>query len=339
MLKNKNKLLLTFILLIFGLHFFSYLFFTKQSFDVQGHRGARGLAPENTISGFRKAIELGVTTLELDIGVTKDRIPIIYHDTAINPNLCLQLDGQSVITDSLGNGPLIKNLTSIEIKEFDCGSLNPDKDQFPEPPRKNVPGEKIPILQELFDLLDEYPEKDIWCNIELKTKPSSQVTLPIREFADAVLNVIEKNGRNYQVNIQSFHWPILEYIRNKKPEIVLAGLMGSSSFKVLNDSTPSPWLNGIHFDHIGGTSLSILKEAENYIDIFSPSWRLINPADTLFLGSSIKEIQHAGFKVIPWTVNRTHIMEKLIEEGVDGIITDYPDSLIYVLNELTKSKI
>lgn len=332
-MKNYYKHLLFFILILYGSNYSLNLLNPKTSIDIQGHRGARGLAPENTLAGFRSAINLGVTTIELDIGVTKDGIPIIFHDTAINPQLCLQLDGQPIFLDSLGHGPFIKDLTLAEIKSFDCGTLNPDLSRFPEPPRVNIPGEKIPTLQELFDLLIEYPEKDIWCNIELKTNPNNLSTHSITEFADAILKVIDINNRSSHVNIQSFQWDILDYVRKQNPSILLAGLMGLSSYKSVNESTPSPWLNGIHFEHVGGTSLAVLEEAKQYIDIFSPSWRLIMPSDSRFLGSTVYEIQSAGFKVIPWTINKTQTMKKLINEGVDGIITDYPDSLIFILNK------
>jgi len=317
-----------------GVNLFSCFDHSKQQFDIQGHRGARGLAPENTIAGFRTAIHSGVTTLEFDIGVTKDHIPVIFHDTSINSDICLNHDGSQILTNSINHPPFIKDLTLSEIKLFDCGSLNPDISRFPEPPRKNIPGEKIPTLQELFDLLGEYPEKNIWCNIELKTNPNYPETLPIHDFVDTVLDVIETNDRVSRVNIQSFHWDILEYVRTQQPGIVLAGLLGQSSYKAINDSMPSPWLNGIHFDQVGGTSLAVLLEAKHYIDIFSPSWTLVTSSEPLFLGSSIHEIQEAGFKVIPWTVNKTHIMKQLIVEGVDGIITDYPDSLKLILDEL-----
>ena len=332
-MNNQKIYLFFFIFILYGFIFSSCNSQTKYSVDIQGHRGARGLAPENTLVGFQKAIELGVTTLEFDVGVTKDGIPIIFHDVAINPNICLENNGNPIKTDSLGYGPLIKDLTLTEIKSFDCGSLNPDLIRFPEPPRQNYPSERIPTLQELFELLQKYPDKNIWCNIELKTNPNYPATYPINEFADAVLQVIELNNRANLVNIQSFHWQILEYINDQQSEILLAGLVGTSSYKSVNDSTPSPWLNGIHFEEVGGTSLAILEEAKSYINIFSPSWRLIDPTDNEFLGSSVKEIQSAGFKVIPWTINTTQIMKKLIDEGVDGIITDYPDSLKFVLEK------
>ncbi|MDC0234992.1 glycerophosphodiester phosphodiesterase family protein, partial [Candidatus Marinimicrobia bacterium] len=141
-MNNQKFYLFFFIFILYGLIFFSCNSQTKYSVDIQGHRGARGLAPENTLVGFQKAIELGVTTLEFDVGVTKDGIPIIFHDVAINPNICLENNGNPIKTDSLGYGPLIKNLTLTEIKSFDCGSLNPDLIQFPEPPRQNYPNER-----------------------------------------------------------------------------------------------------------------------------------------------------------------------------------------------------
>ena len=136
--------------------------FYQPTLDIQGHRGARGLFPENTLIGFRKTIEMDVTTLELDLGLTKGLVPVVTHDPYLNQNLCLDSNGYSIATDTLGYGPLISNLTLKEIKTFDCGSLNPDVLRFPQPPRKNIPGEKIPTLQEVFDLLAEYPEKNIW---------------------------------------------------------------------------------------------------------------------------------------------------------------------------------
>jgi len=308
--------------------------FYPPTLDIQGHRGARGLFPENTLVGFRKTIEMGVTTLELDLNLSKDLGLIVYHDPYINQNLCLDDNGDSIATDMFGYGPLISNLTLKEIKTFDCGSLNPDVLRFPQPPRKNIPGEKIPILQEVFDLLAEYPEKYIWLNIEIKISPEFQLTAPIDVFVKAVVQVINHNSAANKVNIQSFDWRVLESIKIQAPYIKTAALLGQSTFKSINDSVPSPWLNGIHFENSGGTALAILQKAENYIDIFSPSWRLIMPEDSLFLGNTVNELKNNGFPVIPWTINRTKTMEKVILQGVDGIITDYPDSLLMVMKKM-----
>ena len=299
--------------------------------DVQGHRGARGLFPENTIEGFKRTLELDISTLELDLVITKDYIPIVYHDFYINPNLCLDENGDS-INNKKSN--LIYDYTLREIKQYDCGSLNPDLKRFPEPPRINIPGEKIPTLYEVFDLIHEYPNRNIWLNIEIKFNPEKQLTAPINIFVSEVIKIIKKYNSTDNVNIQSFDWEVLEIVKSIDPSILTAGLLDYSTVKSSNDSIPSPWLNGIHFENTGGTSLSILNEANKYIDVFSPNWKLVIPNHSRYLGNTVTEIQNSGFTVIPWTINRTDIMINLIKEKVDGIITDYPDSLLMVMREM-----
>jgi len=299
--------------------------------DAQGHRGARGLYPENTIEGFKRTIELGISTLELDLVITKDHIPIVYHDFYINPNICLNENGDSINSN---NRFLIYNKTLKEIKNFDCGSLNPNIKRFPEPPRIHIPGEKIPTLYEVFDLVHEYPNRNIWLNIEIKFNPEKQLTAPINIFVSEVIKIIKKYNSTDNVNIQSFDWEVLEIVKSIDPSILTAGLLDYSTVKSSNDSIPSPWLNGIHFENTGGTSLSILNEANKYIDVFSPNWKLVLPNHSRYLGNTVTEIQNSGFTVIPWTINRTDIMINLIKEKVDGIITDYPDSLLMVMREM-----
>ena len=299
--------------------------------DVQGHRGARGLFPENTIEGFKRTLELDISTLELDLVITKDHIPIVYHDFYINPNLCLDENGDSINNKK---SDLIYDYTLREIKQYDCGSLNPDIKRFPEPPRINIPGEKIPTLYEVFDLVHEYPNRNIWLNIEIKFNPEKQLTAPINIFVSEVIKIIKKYNSTDNVNIQSFDWEVLEIVKSIDPSILTAGLLDYSTVKSSNDSIPSPWLNGIHFENTGGTSLSILNEANKYIDVFSPNWKLVLPNHSRYLGNTVTEIQNSGFTVIPWTINRTDIMINLIKEKVDGIITDYPDSLLMVMREM-----
>ena len=299
--------------------------------DVQGHRGARGLFPENTIEGFKRTLELDISTLELDLVITKDYTPIVYHDFYINPNLCLDENGDSINNKK---SDLIYDYTLREIKQYDCGSLNPDIKRFPEPPRINIPGEKIPTLYEVFDLVHEYPNRNIWLNIEIKFNPEKQLTAPINIFVSEVIKIIKKYNSTDNVNIQSFDWEVLEIVKSIDPSILTAGLLDYSTVKSSNDSIPSPWLNGIHFENTGGTSLSILNEANKYIDVFSPNWKLVIPNHSRYLGNTVTEIQNSGFTVIPWTINRTDIMINLIKEKVDGIITDYPDSLLMVMRDM-----
>ena len=301
-------------------------------FDVQGHRGARGLLPENTLPGIELAMEISVSTIELDLGVTKDRQVVVAHDPYINPRLCLNADGSPIEVDSGGYGPFIMNLTLKEVQSFDCGSLNPDPARFPEPPRVNLPGTPIPTLQEVFDLAKKQG-RNVRFNLELKIHPLYPVTVPDEKFVTAVLEIIRLNGMEGRVVIQSFYWPALERVRNLAPSIRTAALLGDDTYKSMNDSTPSPWLNGIDFHKSGGTSLGLLRAADAYVDIFSPHWALVVAEDSLFLGSTVKEIQNTGFEVIPWTVNDTETMAQLLDLGVDGIITDYPDRLMALIRE------
>ena len=124
-----------------------------RTLDVQGHRGARGLRPENMISGFEYAMNLNVTTIELDVAVTRDRHVIVTHNPYVHIKLCLNEDGTPIRSDTLGLGPFIRDLTLAEVLAYDCGSLNPDPSRFPEPPRVNIPGEKMPTLIEVFNLI------------------------------------------------------------------------------------------------------------------------------------------------------------------------------------------
>jgi len=335
MVKNFYKYILFIILILYGLIYSTNLLIDKNSIDIQGHRGARGLLPENTIVGFEYAIDLGVKTLELDLAVTKDRHVIVTHNPYVSAHLCLNKDG-SIIQKEPGfiySGPLIKDLSLKEIKEFDCGSINPSPTQFPEPPRINIPGEPMPTLNEVFNLIKE-KKSNVHLNIEMKIDPRYNVTIPEKEFVNIVVKVIQDSGMKNRVNLQSFNWRSLELVKSIDSSIKTAGLLGSESFKAINDSIPSPWLNGIHYSNTDGTALGILMKAKSYIDIFSPSWRLVVPTDSKFLGSTVKEIQTAGFKVIPWTINNTKTMGELLNEGVDGIITDYPDSLIFFIDKL-----
>ena len=136
-------------------------------------------------------------------------------------------------------------------------------------------------------------------NIEIKISPEYLVTAPVDIFVKAVVQVINQNDTAGKVNIQSFDWQVLESVKIQAPYIKTAALLGQATFKSINDSVPSPWLNGIHFENSGGTALAMLQEAENYVDIFSPSWRLIMPKDSLFFRKHCKRIEKQWFSCYP----------------------------------------
>jgi len=268
--------------------------FAKQ-LDVQGHRGARAVLPENSIAAFQHALELGVDTLEFDMGVSKDGVVVIAHDQQINPIICQYKNGKEV-----SQGILIHQLTLAQIKEFDCGSKkNPrfEKQQL-------VPGSEIPTLDEVFKLVanSTLPNaKTVLFNIETKSDPNSPDAQPLpEEFVRAVLEVVDKYDLQSRVTLQSFDHRTLVAAKTMAPDLQLAAL-----FRI----KPDNWLSA--------------AEAAK-ADIISPYYELIDQED-------VKLIQDAELLVIPWTANNMEQWKKLVEIGVDGIITDDPEPLLEFL--------
>ncbi len=297
--------------------------------DVQGHRGARGLLPENSLPAFERALDLGVSTLEMDLVLTREGIPVVSHDPYINPALCLGPDGAPI---SGTRGPLIRDLELSELRGYDCGSLNPDRRRFPEPPRRQIPGTPIPTLEEVFDLAESRRERRVRFNLEIKTDPTEDTGAPLPDLVRRVLETVRDRGLAARVTIQSFDWRALEIAREIEPAIRTSALLSPRTVK-RQGGAPSPWLNGLDLEESGGTSLGLLHAASAYVDVFSPYWRQVLPGAVGYLGSRVGEIRTAGFPVIPWTANRPRHMQRLLHQGVDGLITDYPDRLLELLRE------
>lgn len=282
------------------------------SFDIQGHRGCRGLRPENTLEAFKFALEeIGVTTLELDMGITKDGIPVVVHDRYLNPEK-VSKDGSFI-----SNRIFIKDLTYEELLQYDVGVMSED---YYWPYQVPVTGAKIPKLEEVFELAKSYMEKtgrEIWLNVETKVSPlSPDETAPPEVFVDKLLSLIEKYGLEDYVIVQSFYWKTIMLVKEKNPEIKTAALLS------LGTLSNSKWLGGLKSIKFGFNVAKMVKATG--ADIFSPKY-------TDFSDKVLKEAQQLGLKVIPWTVNDPCDMIDLIELGVDGIITDYPNILKTIL--------
>jgi glycerophosphoryl diester phosphodiesterase len=289
------------------------------AFDLQGHRGARGLAPENTLAAFRVALDLGVTTLETDLAITKDDVVVISHDPVLNPDLT-RLDGQWIAAA----GPPIRSLSLAELRRYDIGRLNPASkyaQQYPQ--QKPVDGERFPTLEELFALAG--PE--VRFNIEIKTDPNKpELTLDPDRFAQLAVEAIRKGKAEARTTIQSFDWRGLLAARRLAPEIATACLsIESNNFDtVRRASQPSPWLGSLDLAGHGGSLPRLAKAAG--CAVWAPFWRNVTV-------EAVKEAQALGLKVIPWTVNDPSEMARLIGLGIDGLITDYPDRAKAVLKE------
>jgi glycerophosphoryl diester phosphodiesterase len=288
------------------------------AFDLQGHRGTRGLAPENTLAAFRIAVALGVTTLETDLAVTKDDVLVISHDPMLNPDLVRGPDGKWIVA-----GVPIHSLTLAELKRYDIGRLNPAAkyaQQFPE--QKPVDGERFPTLAEFFAAAGP----DVRFNIEIKTDPTKpDLTVDPVRFAQLAVEAIRLGKAGGRSTIQSFDWRGLIEARRLAPEIATSCLsIESNGMDTVGRTSgrPSPWLAGLDLANHGGSVPRLAKAAG--CAVWSPFWRNVT-------AENIKEAQALGLKALPWTVNNPAEMTRLIDMGVDGLITDYPDRALPVL--------
>jgi glycerophosphoryl diester phosphodiesterase len=284
------------------------------AFDLQGHRGARGLAPENTLPAFERALDIGVTTLELDIGVTSDGVVVIHHDPYLNPAITRDAGGQWLAGSK---GPLIKTLTLAQLQAHDVGRINP---QTPyartfdaQQPRD---GTRVPTLASLFDRVKALGANDVRFNIETKINPGEpDGTVDAEAMTRALLKVIEDAGMTKRVTIQSFDWRSLQLVQRIAPSIPTVCLTVQTTN---NDNVQGgAWTAGLKIaDH--GSVPKLVKAAGGAV------W---SPNGGALTEPLLKEAQALGLKVIPWTINNPADMERLIAWGVDGIITDYPDRL------------
>ena len=295
---------------------------SASAFDVQGHRGARGLAPENTLAAFRRALDAGVTTIETDVGVTRDGIVVIAHDRRLNPALTRGADGKWITAA----GPTIRALSLAELSAYDVGRLDPSSSYAKTFPQQvAADGERIPTLDALIDLVKR-SGRPVRLNIETKlSRNAPDETLDPVQFARAVVDVIRKAGFVERTTLQSFDWRTLVEAKKLAPDLRTACLTtegGSGDTVKAGDSGVSPWHAGLSLTAHAGSLPALVKAAK--CDIWSPFHRNVTP-------ERLRESRALGLAVLPWTVNERADMESLIDAGVDGIITDYPDRLVDVL--------
>ena len=284
--------------------------------DIQGHRGARGLLPENTLPAFARALEIGVTTLELDCAVTRDGVVVVSHDPVLNPDITRGPDGQWLRE----TGPAIWSLTYDELRRYDVGRLNPSRDYAKRwPAQQPVDGTRVPRLADLFDLVRKSGNDTVRFNIETKISPlePARTTGP-EDFARKLVAQVRAHKMEKRVVIQSFDWRTLKVVQKEAPEIPTVYLTAESgSAANLDKSGDSPWTAGIRYrDH--GSVPRMVKAAGGAV--WSPNY-------TELTREAVKEAQSLGLKVVPWTVNQEPDMRRMIEWGVDGIISDRPDLL------------
>ncbi|WP_420405716.1 glycerophosphodiester phosphodiesterase [Nisaea sp.] len=283
--------------------------------EIQGHRGARGLLPENTLPAFAKALDLGVDVLELDTVVTADSVPVIHHDRALSSDLARR-DGAWI-----ENEIPLRSLRADELAAYDVGRIRPESrysrrfaDQEP------MDGTPIPRLADLFRLVSDRGNYSVRFNIETKRSPLHPSETPDPEtFARTVIDTARAAGMAHRITLQSFDWSTLIAAKRIDPAIPTVCLTAEArwldNLEVGQDGA-SPWLGGLDIDAYGGSVQKTVKAAG--CSVWSP-----------YYGNVTKEAvatAHAeGLTVVVWTVNKTADMQRMIDLGVDGIITDYPD--------------
>ena len=267
--------------------------------DIQGHRGCRGLLPENTIPAFLHAMDLGVHTLEFDVVISADEQVIVSHDPYMSHHISTAPEGIE-ITEATEKEHNIYKLTYAEIKKYDVG-LKP----FPRFPNQKKIAVHKPSLVDLIKVT-EAKDPNILYNIEIKRRPENdEIYHPeYKHFADLVIYEIENLGIMNRTTIQCFDVATLQYIHEKYPNVRLVYL-------IENEESPSTNLDKLGFLPY----------------VYSPYYKLVD-------AELVDICETKNMQLIPWTVNEVENMKALIELKVDGIITDYPDRLIGLCSEL-----
>ncbi|MDH4150391.1 MAG: glycerophosphodiester phosphodiesterase [Betaproteobacteria bacterium] len=291
---------------------------TAQALDLQGHRGCRGLMPENTLPAFAAALTIGVTTLELDTAVTRDGVVVVSHDAILNPDITRGPDGQWLARADIA----INSVTWAELQQYDVGRIRPDTAYARRfPGQQAIDGARIPRLTDVFALAHRAGNKSVRFNIETKISPEHpQRTLPPAEFARVLIDLIRAGQLESRVTIQSFDWRTLQVVQAEAPQIATVYLSAQQPWQdnIRAAETTSAWTAGLHVSRYSGSVSNMVQAAGG--GVWSPYFGEVTR-------ESVRAAQQAGLKVVVWTVNEPRDMTRMISLGVDGIITDYPDRL------------
>jgi glycerophosphoryl diester phosphodiesterase len=293
------------------------------AFDIEAHRGGRALFPENTLPSFANALSMGVNTLELDIGVTSDGTIVVSHERGLNPDLARNPDGVYVAPPGT---PFVR-LRLEDVKKYDVGQIRPGSRyaaQFPD--QHAVPGTRIPTLREVFDLVRKSGDRNVRFNIETKIDPHHPDESPDPErFVTLLLDFLKAQKFTDRVMIQSFDWRTLQLVQKLAPAIptVYLTLQKGAGATIFLDKA-SDWTAGFDPAEHGNSVPAAIKAAGGAI--WSPYFGDVDPG-------LIAKSHRLGLAVVVWTVNKPADMARMIDIGVDGIISDHPDLLRSVAGE------
>jgi glycerophosphoryl diester phosphodiesterase len=270
---------------------------TLPAFDLEGHRGCRGLMPENTIPAMIHALELGVTTLEMDVVITADNQVVLSHEPWMGHEIATTPDGRptTLLNEKQHN---IYKLDYATIKKYDVGLRTHPR--FPQ--QKKMPAYK-PLLTEVIDSVRAWctsNQKNMpWFNIETKCLPAGDGLFHPKPgvFADNLMSVIRNKKIENHTIIQSFDFRTLQHLYRQKAPVILAMLIEDTDKR-----NPDEWIAELGF--IPG--------------ICSPHYSLVNE-------QLVKWTHSKNMRLVPWTVNKPEDMQRLKDLGTDGLISDYPD--------------
>ncbi|PKN62095.1 MAG: glycerophosphodiester phosphodiesterase [Deltaproteobacteria bacterium HGW-Deltaproteobacteria-15] len=291
--------------------------------QVIGHRGAAGLAPENTLAGFRKALELGVDGIEFDVLLTADGEIVVHHNFALNPDIA-RIGGKWIQSSPPA---VIGKMTFKEIRTYDVGRINPSSSycaRYPE--QQPADGERIPALREILSLLKERDDRQTRLWIEIKTSPEEHEMTSHPEFVvDAVIRLLEEERFLSRARFLSFDWRGLVHVHRTAPAMP-AIFLSVSSLNLDNIQHgrpgPSPWMAGIDIDDYNGSVPAAVSAAGGR------HWAPHYMSLTL---KHVEEAHSLGIKVYAWTPDSEGDMLRLMKMKVDAIITNRPDILSKVL--------
>jgi glycerophosphoryl diester phosphodiesterase len=293
------------------------------AFDIEAHRGGRALFPENTLVSFANALSMGVTTLELDIGVTRDGAIVVSHERGLNPDLARGADGNYIAAPGT---PFVR-LSLDEVKQYDVGQIRAGSAyavQFPD--QHAVPGTRIPTLKELIALVRRSGDERVRLNIETKIDPNHPEESPGPErFVALLLDLLRDEKFEHRVMVQSFDWRTLQLVQRSAPGIPTVYLtLQAGREPTVSPDRATAWTAGLNPADHGRSIPRTIKAAGGAI--WSPYFGDVTP-------ELMAESHALGLKVVVWTVNKPADMTRLIEMGVDGIISDRPDLLRKVAGE------
>jgi glycerophosphoryl diester phosphodiesterase len=293
------------------------------AFDIEAHRGGRGLFPENTLQAFAGALALGVDTLELDIGATKDGALIVSHERRLNPDLAREANGNYVAPP----GTPFVALTLAQVKSYDVGQIRPDSayaKQFPE--QRAVPETPIPTLKEVIDLVRRSGNDKVRLNIETKISPDHPDEAPDPDrFVTLLLSTLDAEQFADRVMIQSFDWRTLQFVQQRAPGIPTVYLtVQRGSVPTVSLQSATRWTAGFNPADHGGSLPRTIRAAGGAV--WSPYFADVTP-------DLIKEAHDLGLRIVVWTVNKPDDVARMVDIGVDGIISDRPDVLRKVAAE------